>query len=61
MLFIIVLTTILVVSPFFVAVSFFSSDPASASEEPFFVGVEIGWRANVEECKTFIDARAHDV
>ncbi len=51
-LFVAVLATILVVS-LFIAVSFFSSDPVS--EEPFFVGVEIGWRANVEECKAFID------
>jgi parallel beta-helix repeat protein len=48
------LVTVLVVSLFLVVSQLFvpvQSEP----EEPFFVGVEIGWKANVTECKAVID------
>ncbi len=51
---VLVLVTVLFVSLFLV-VSQLSVPVHSESEEPFFVGVEIGWRANVTECKAVID------
>ena len=48
------LVTVLVVS-LFVVVSQLSVPVQSVEEEPFYVGVEIGWRANVTECKKVID------
>jgi len=51
---VLVLVSVLVVSLFLVVNDF--SDPVqSASDEQFFVGVEIGWKANVTECKAVID------
>jgi len=49
-----VLVTILVVS-LFVVVSQLSVPVQSVEEELFYVGVEIGWRANATECKAVID------
>ena len=51
---VLVLVTVLLVSLFLVATEFFVP-VHSESEEPFFVGVEIGWKANVTECKAVID------
>jgi parallel beta-helix repeat protein len=51
---VLVLVTVLIVSLFLVATEF-AVPVQSESEEPFFVGVEIGWRANVTECKAVID------
>ena len=51
-LLVLVLVTVLVVS-LFVVVSDFPVQ--SSSDEQFFVGVEIGWKANVTECKAVID------
>jgi parallel beta-helix repeat protein len=48
------LVTVLVVSLFLV-VNEYSVPIQSDSDEPFLVGVEIGWRANVTECKAVID------
>jgi len=47
------LVTVLVVSLFLVVEEF--SVPTQSSDPPFFVGVEIGWSANVTECKAVID------
>lgn len=49
-----VLITILIVSLFLV-VSQPSVPAESVSDQPFLVGVEIGWEANVTECKAVID------
>jgi parallel beta-helix repeat protein len=51
---VLVLVTVLVES-LFVVVSQFSVPGQSVSDDQFFVGVEIGWRANVTECREVID------
>jgi parallel beta-helix repeat protein len=53
-LLVLVLVSVLVVS-LFVVVNEFSVPVQSASDEQFFVGVEIGWKANATECKAVID------
>ena len=53
-LLVLLLVTVLVVSLFLIVSQLFVP-VQSESEEPFFVGVEIGWRANVTECKAMID------
>jgi len=52
-LLVLVLVTVLFVSLFFAAGHFFA--PNQNSHSQFFVGVEIGWRCSVADCKALID------